>query len=263
MSTELIEHQKISALVDNYRQVQADVAQAFALLQGAKDRMEAAFGGYNCSLFEGSSLPELSLRQGAAKSEKKIRKQAWDYIFTVLELRSFISEKRYRDLQRQLQENKLPEITTETVYATLESVHSTIQELMTEAVVELFDQLRSRNSGYVTNKLFAVGEKVILCHIFDVRYGFTLSHHDDQVLRSMDNVFHLLDGKGSPKYPHDLVTHVREAMQQEEQFCETDYFFCKWYKLGTMHIRFKRLDLLKKLNEIGGKAHEPTIGREK
>ena len=128
--------------------------------------MEAALGGYNCSLFEGSSLSELRLQLGAKESEKKIRKQIWDY-------------------------------------------------------------------------------------------------HDDQALRGIDNVFHLLDGEGSPKYPHDLVTLIRGTMQQEKQSCETGYFVCKWYKLGTMCIRFKRLDLLKKLDEIGGKAHGPIIDREK
>jgi hypothetical protein len=34
--------------------------------------------------------------------------------------------------------------------------------------------------------------------------------------------------------------------------CETKYFKVKWFKKGTLHIEFKRLDLLSELNRIGG-----------
>ncbi|WP_459933881.1 DUF4942 domain-containing protein [Fundidesulfovibrio butyratiphilus] len=42
--------------------------------------------------------------------------------------------------------------------------------------------------------------------------------------------------------------------------CETSYFQCKWFKNGNLHIVFKRLDLLEKLNRIGAGGSN-AVGR--
>jgi hypothetical protein len=58
-------------------------------------------------------------------------------------------------------------------------------------------------------------------------------------LRALDNVFHRLDGKGTPKYPDDFVTTLSEAVRNKAPFVETPYFCCKWYKNGNLHIEFR------------------------
>ena len=77
-------------------------------------------------------------------------------------------------------------------------------------------------------------------------------HWGEQRLRCIDNVFHLLDGKGPIKWPGDLVTMIKEAMRDKEWVCETEYFSCKWFKKGSLHIKFKRMDLVKELNKRAG-----------
>jgi hypothetical protein len=259
MSTEVIEHQKVSAIVDNYRQIQDDVRKALELLIGARERMEATFGGIYSSIFEGSTLSELSLDRAGGKCERRIRKQAWEYLITQLQLSSFLSEARLSELKKQIIEDKLPEITSANVYATLESITNNLPALFNEAAIAVFDRLRVQT--HQTNRRYAIGRKAILSHIVDARFGtMSLSHHYDQSIRSIDNVFHLLDGRGSPKYPDDLVTHIRKSMTERMQSCETEYFRCQWFKAGTLHIWFKRADLVTKLNEVGGKAHGPMLG---
>ncbi len=45
--------------------------------------------------------------------------------------------------------------------------------------------------------------------------SFILEYRREQSLINLDNVFHLLDGKGSIKYPHDLVTIIKTAVLPE------------------------------------------------
>ena len=43
--------------------------------------------------------------------------------------------------------------------------------------------------------------------------------------------------------------------------CETDYFRVRWFLKGTVHIWFKREDLLAELNRIGS-GGKPHIGKK-
>ena len=73
-----------------------------------------------------------------------------------------------------------------------------------------------------------------------------------RIFVALDNVFHRLNGKGTPKYPDDLVTCLSEKIRNKAAVAETPYFRCKWYLNGNLHVEFLRLDLLKELNHIGG-----------
>lgn len=68
----------------------------------------------------------------------------------------------------------------------------------------------------------------------------------------MDKVFHMLDGRGFPEYPNDLVTKAKEASRSKDSEFETDYFECRaYFKTGTLHIKFKRPALVARFNMIG------------
>ncbi len=68
----------------------------------------------------------------------------------------------------------------------------------------------------------------------------------------MDNVFHRLDGKGSPKYQDGFVTMLNVAIRERRPGAEISYFRCKWFMNCNLHVEFKRLDLLKQLSQLGG-----------
>jgi hypothetical protein len=122
-----------------------------------------------------------------------------------------------------------------------------------EFISETFNLLRPRNSEYKTNTQYEIKEKVILNYLIDNNYGFvTISYNGRRELTSLDNCFHLLDGRGVAKYPEDAVTKINEAIGDNQWECETEYFAFRWYKKGSLHIRFKRLDLVRRLNKLAG-----------
>jgi len=61
-----------------------------------------------------------------------------------------------------------------------------------------------------------------------------------------------MDGKGPIKYPGDMTTQIQATIQDKKDTCETEYFKCKWYMKGTLHLEFKRMDLVEKLNKMVG-----------
>lgn len=77
--------------------------------------------------------------------------------------------------------------------------------------------------------------------------------HTETALTCIDNVFHLLDGKGVAKYPNTLKAIINDGLRSGSDGVTTEYFKIKWYRsAATIHIEFLRKDLLDKLNAIGG-----------
>jgi hypothetical protein len=127
--------------------------------------------------------------------------------------------------------------------------------MLTEAVEEVFSFLRPRRSEYKRNSEFEVPPKIILSHIVDTGWmgRFRVSYYRSQHLTALENVFSALDGRGSvsKSYYSALQQEIEKATRTERRF-QTEYFEGTVHKNGNMHLTFRRLDLLKRLNEIAG-----------
>lgn len=125
-----------------------------------------------------------------------------------------------------------------------------IDDMMGEAVAEVFEFLRPRNDHYKTNSELEIGPKVILtCVETWFSGGFHVRHWWSQRLTAMENVFTALDGKGavSKTYYSALENAIKAA-----PVGETPYFAYKCFKNGNLHLQFRRPDLLQRLNQIAG-----------
>jgi hypothetical protein len=77
------------------------------------------------------------------------------------------------------------------------------------------------------------------------------NYYREQYYRCLDNVFHLLDGKGAIKTHYGaLYNAVKKAGENHETAGTTEYFEFKAYKNGNLHLKFRRMDLVKKLNAM-------------
>ena len=258
MTTEIIEHQKLSAIVENYEQAQKDIRQAFELLAAAKERLTGLLGEYRDNIFP-ERISDYHLRDTAKECENLVRRNAWRYLLDQMQVWSIMSDSARSHLESQIKDNKLPEITQENVLGTFQQFYQNVDSLFQDAVKEVFNFLRpGRSNKHKTNKQFRIGPKVIItCCVGS--YG--TNNYKDQNLRALDNVFHRLDGKAAPKYPDGLVIAINQAMRERKTELETQYFRCKWYRNGNLHLEFKRPDLLKELNRYGG-DHEHVPGPE-
>lgn len=247
----VMKHMPASSMIDNYRIAQKEVKEAFKLIISAKTRLKSCFGPYNDRIFP-HNFREYNLKKESAAALDIIRRNAWKGIIEKTQIKNLISNKRKNHLEDQLERGELPELDHQTLADMLSDLGGNIDSYFKEAVQEIFNWLRPRRSGYKTNSEYEIGKKVIISDALNTDYCVSLSHYHNHRFVSLDNVFHLLDGKGISKYPNDAVTKIREAIQLNEWECESTYFYFKWYKNGNIHIEFKRLDLLKELNRIGG-----------
>lgn len=257
---EIIPLQGAMQLLEEYKGALAKAKTGVSLLHEAKKLMATAFGGKDSVLPQGFtdfSLEDLPRMVQAI--ETLMRRNFWGYVADKTEIRKIMSIKRRDELDKQIYydtETLLPEPTEKSVFDFLNSNLGRAKEFAEEAVMEVFNFLRPRKSvhQFKTNDEFMIGPKVLRERVMDVAYIARVAFGYEKHLWAMDNLFRLLDGKPVPKYPDDLVTTINTACQQNRDSAENDYARFRWYKKGSMHIEFKRLDLVAKLNEIAGKA---------
>lgn len=245
MIDDLICYAPAAAMIENYQLAQENIQQAFELLQKAKSRLSATFGG-NYDRVLPHHLNEYDLDQAAKDSTDIIRRNSWKAIIAKTEFKGLLSKTRCVELEKQLNNEKLPELDTVTLADMFADFRANIDDHFEDLMKEVFKRLRPCNSKA------KIGKKVILCGLISY-YSIWTTDDGEKDIRSIENVFRLIEGKGLAKYPNDAVTLIQGAMRKKEFVCETEYFTMKWFKNRNAHFIFKRLDLLKELNKIGGK----------
>lgn len=252
-STNLAKRSTLDALVNNYKVAAEEIIQAYALLESAKNRLNAAY--QSNSNFDTNPRDNHCVGEEGSKFVlKKIKKDAWCTIVERMELRRLLSVKRREELDRQLYEgDTLPEITNENIIAMLETSADNVKTYFDDAVKEVFDYLRPPGSKLKTNTEFELGKKVILSLMVEKGWSngkFRVNYHRDKYLTSLDNVFNQIDGKGPIKTYHGPLYDAIENTQDGTG--QTSYFRFKCYMNGNLHLEFIRPDLVARLNAIAG-----------
>ena len=248
--TELTQTKTVSQLCQFCEDAQNDIREGFRHLLQAEIRLKQILESPNILPYHHSSdLAELH-----KEAHSEVRKQVWRKILSLSEIRSICSIEERNKIDKEFEGNKLPEITCENVHDFLESVRGRIPDMFDAAIKEVFEFLRPGQwCHHKTNSKFEIGRKVIIDWGMDTSYGMvSVNYNKEKFYHALDNVFHLLDGKGVAKYPCDLVTALKTAIRNKDWQAETEYFSCKWFRKGTLHIEFKRLDLVEELNKRAG-----------
>src|SRR5690606_15500029 len=113
-----------------------------------------------------------------------------------------------------------------------------------------------QHAPYRRNSEWKLNRKIIRPHV--IRYEcyrtayYRCTHYAASHVTALDNIFHMLDGKGPVKeYKGSLVSAIEAS---EDGTGETEYFRFRCCKNGNLHLEFKRADLLALFNRIAGKA---------
>lgn len=262
--TGLIPRQTLPLMAEAYRKAIADMEAGVALLQKASSDLLFAFGqgARRAGPFDYRDKHRGTNFDLVPKDiELEWRQAAWRILVDRMELKRLCSVRRAEEIDKQLADPRsLPEITESNMLAMLEGNASNVGSFLQEAITECFDQLRPyRNGddgdGLKTNKVYEIGERVIIHYAVTRgysggRFHVAYSERKTQLLRCLDNVMHLLDGKGTvPTHAGPLVDALNSS--QNTGFVETEFFEAKSFGNGNLHLRFKRKDLLAELNRIG------------
>ena len=267
-TTALIEHQTISTICDNVAQAKTDIAHAFALLQGAKERLGAVLGSGGYKYYDhifARDISDYHLADRAAESLLQCERNAWRYVIDLCGLQSYMTDARQRELHEQLDKGKFPPLIVENVLSTLYGLTAQVDTLLIESAKEVFDWLRpsqwSRTGQLKTNHQWHVRQKVIVGYAVETAWsgGYHIRYGTEGRFRALGNVFALLDGAGAQKHPHTLVVQLNEGLKacQSGDSITTPYLRCKPHKNGNAHLYFTRPDLVDKLNVLASDGTLP------
>jgi len=195
---------------------------------------------------------------------RKMRRDAWYIIVERLELRRMMSVRAWSELQKKLDhEKEVPPITREMVDAFARQYLDSLEDMLSDAVAEVFEFLRSRNGLYKRNSQLEVPKRVVLSSVIDAGffkgsrlYPLKVHYSREQDLVALENVFNALDGKGQINKAN---ASVLSAAVRANPVGQTDLFEYRACQNGNLHLTFKREDLLAKLNQIaGGRRLRPS-----
>lgn len=264
-STDIVKRETLTAMVGTYNQSIQQIEQAYNLLDAAKTNLKAAFVNDNFYVTSGNHYG--LLKDDLAKVLLEVKRRAWKSIVDRLELKKILSIKRREELDKQLDGETrhcgdelppLPEITEENIVAMYQDNMAKSVDYAREAVNEVFDWLRpfsGHNSELKTNSKWKIGKKVIV-YAIEKGYGinpFRVSYYRDKNVTALDNVFHMLDGRGGLKTHHGPLYDAING--SADGTGETEYFRFKCHKNGNLHIDFKRVDLVNKINKMAGSSN--------
>jgi hypothetical protein len=232
------------------REAEADLEKVYSY-QGSTNRIriDACAGyGHGCDFSPA----------GAQRTIEKMQREAWWFIVERLEMRRVLSVQKTKELDEQLNKGELPPITYPNVEAFVQKYASDISSLIEDQIKEVFGFLRprggTRGGKYKTNPKFELKDRVILAYwVDDMTWSsrYQIAHNYQNEARALERVFQTLDGKGNvlKGYYSELDIAMREA---PDGVGETDYFKFRACKNRNLHLQFKRMDLVKKLNMIAG-----------
>jgi len=252
MKKEIVPRHTAESMAKAYQTACSLLKNAFENIEKADELLSTAYN------YKYGFLPYNLKKYRYEESTAQIKQTCWTRIVSLLELPQIISRQKKQELQAQIEKGDTPEITAENILQFCMGIYSNLPNYVNETIDEVARWLQPGPfDKYKTNEKsrYEIKEKVIKTWVFDTSWGMIrLTASSEQMFTEMDNIFHMLDGKGIVKYPKNLVTLIEEAIRQKKQEVTTEYFHIKWFKNGNAHIAFLRKDLLAEFNRRQGKG---------
>lgn len=191
------------------------------------------------------------------------KRMIWARLVHLLDMERFASTKKMKEFDDSLKDPNLPEPTTAAVSQWMNTMMSSLDDMVAEKAASVFDFLRPRHTGLKTNtKSEGVASKIIIKGV--VSWSFSrprITSYYRQNLIEMESLFNTWDGRGYGANRNiSALQEAIESSHERDGTGETPFFKVRVFKNGNLHLEFKRLDLLTKLNKVCGSTALPTRG---
>lgn len=252
----------MTQLVHEYQKAVGDIREGYRLIHEAETRLNESFTteGSMCGLHIRDSSNFRGHFGNPDTVLDNLKRDTWRILVDRLDIKRALSNKAKKQLDEQLERGKLPDITVDEVLGFAQAYVQHLPRLLEEAIKEVFDLLRPRSmwgKKYKTNTEFEISQRAILPRMIEEpRWSSTyrVNYHHTQELTALENVFSALDGKGqmTKGWQSDLQMEIEKLPHSGNGRGETEYFKFRACKNGNLHLEFKRMDLVKRLNEVAG-----------
>lgn len=247
-------------------------SKAFAHIRKAGIYLEAngiAKDGYEHIL----KLAFENMNVSKAELIKKHRKDAWKSVFAKMEFRRWLDRKQTEDFLQQVEKSEVIPFTKENIKGTLHNIFGDRENLFKKSVATMFDALTlhfhgntSHTEGWKTNSSYKVNQKLIF------PYGVTFSYGSYSIYGSytskvdiyndLDRILCVLNGDNFLEC-NTIELTLREKFRKDcsDKTAESQFFDIKFFKKGTLHLRFKDERLWKEFNKAASEGKN-WIGKD-
>lgn len=209
-------------------------------------KAEEVLAPYGRLLMPHGAQPTQSLDQVRQELDCKMWRRAMD----LTGFRQLMDAEEVKRFESGLEKSP-PEFTEDNIRATFVDLQLRSEEMFRRGVFNVF---RSLSDAYRTNAAepFRIGAKVVmksmvrLAHRKGLCVNDSMGNYAANKVDDIDRVVRTLDGK--PFQSRSLESAMNAAFENRDVY-EDEYFRAKGFKNGNMHLEFKRLDLLDKVNE--------------
>jgi len=193
---------------------------------------------------------------------RNVDRAIWRYLLEASGIRAMMGSEDLKRWREQLDTEDVPEATWETIASTLAGLAGSVPGLIETTAVSCFKRLRWH---YKTNDPASFTPRIIYEYAYDPKWP-TISRHDGfgLLLHDLERLMRIFDGK-PPSEDCKIVGELQLALPKYGEkpespwIAETEYFHVKAFKKGTVHLKFKRADLLDKLNMVLAKHYGETL----
>lgn len=264
--TALARRQTVATLCEAWRTAEANIKEAHRLLADASARLGEAFDGSS----RYASIEHEKLGQETPNEVlRDLQRKAWEAIIDKTNVKKVMSLAKQKEVEDQIAKGELPEITESNVLAMLENTYNNLDTYAEQLVKEVYNWIKPtvhESSSYwdrynyktnIKSAAVGLGNKVIIGYAVERGYSsradrpWRVSYHKEANFTALDNVFHLLDGKGVVKSHHGPLFDAIAAAPSTGR-CETEYFRVWMFSNKNMHLQFRREDLLARFNQVAG-----------
>jgi len=189
---------------------------------------------------------------------KDLQKNAWKFIFNKMNLTKVSTSGLREDINKFVEHNSNIPFTMKNIYRMIDIVIGTTSQRMDKALMEVFtnvtrhyDENRYNVEGWKTNSHYLLTEKFILPYV--VERGFRngepdLRYREGDKLEDMQKAICYMTGT---KYEDatPLYDYFRNNYIEWGKWNTWGFFEIKCFKKGTMHFKFKSVDLWAKFNQ--------------
>lgn len=246
----MMQYNEVRALVNRY----VFVMKSFDVVKEQIDNIN-----YNTKAIGLSSI-EMKVGYNDSVSDKQnfskvLQKQSWNHIFNKMNLQKFVTSGVMNDINKFVETQTKVPFTMKNIYKMLEIIVGTRHETFNRALEEAIDNFTKHThenrfgvEGWKTNSGYMLNKKFIVENIVGYEYSSALQvKYDTYGLRKIDDLAKVIcnltatnyDKIGSLYRFNYNTLHEKVFDLETNTWYDWHFFEVKFFKKGTMHIKFK------------------------
>ena len=247
----------VEALVRSYEMAKHN----FSVVKQAEDKLVF----YSQGLMYSTDILKLYRESGGyVEFLDGFKMQAWQSILKRMNIERFFTSRVQKEFSKNKEQLGFMELTVANIAKVVDMLVQNRDEIMKQCVVDVFDgmtkyhefnQMVVSGERWKTNKAYFVNKKVILPNYVQWDgYRYQNNYYNDEAYSDIDKVMAYLSGDNYDKIgkiKDSLALKFGQIYKGETDLKETEsqYFYIKFFKKGTVHLTFKREELWSRFNQ--------------